>query len=166
MIPKAKITDLIKTPAFFRALRYQYGSYPQAGKALGISGDDFREIAELSRQDANQYSKKISDVKLERIQRAISKMSRGNYIVAERFVKAEAQGLTPGQLAYAAEYTAGRKRAHNPGFTAAQRKRRAQRYFRKAVNDFYEGKTERVLMPAIGRGGKITNSPTVKKKTR
>jgi hypothetical protein len=134
--------------SFFESMRYNYGSYSAAGKALGIPGRTLQELSEAPRG----YEKRISDVRAKQVQKAISKMSRGNYQAATRFVYAQGrEGMTPGQLAFAEKYS---------------KTQTGQKYFRKTINDFYEKKTKRVLMPALTSNGKIVNSPRTKKVAR
>jgi hypothetical protein len=143
----AQVNQLIKQRSFFESFRLNYGSYSAAGRELGISGKTLEELAKAPRG----YSP--SDKRLKDVQKAIGKMSRGNYQVATRFAYVQhREGMTPGQLKYAEKYAANSSTG--------------QRYFRKAVNDFYNNKTKRVLMPALRADGKIVNSPKTKKTRR
>lgn len=141
----SKIVELVKTPAFFESFRLNYGSFEKAGKQLRVPPNVLKELASAKR------GYEASDARVKQVQKAIRRMSAGKYETASRFIYARG-GMTPAQLDYAKRYAA--------------KSETGQRYFRKAVNEYYIGKTKRVLMPAIGPGGKIINSPKVQRKKR
>jgi hypothetical protein len=148
-LTKQQITDLLKTPRFFESMQFNYGSYSAAGRELGISGRTFEEIGAAG---SRGYKKTVSDRKLEQLQKAINRMSRGEYQAASRYVwTQDNRGMTPGQQKFAVKYSKTEK---------------GRRYFRKTVNDYFNKKTKRVLMPALTSNGKIINSPRIKKVAR
>lgn len=150
-ISKQSVVELTKTPAFFESLRLQFGSYSAASKKLGI---DRRRLSELADSSRKYGRKELSDASLSKLQTAIGKLTRTEYRTGKQFIYAR-DGMTPAQLRYATEYS--------------KKSETGRRYFRKAVREYYEHKTKRVLMPALSPEGKFLphkgKSPKMKNAT-
>lgn len=124
----AHIVGLTKTPEFFESFQFLYGSYAQAGKQLRIDPKTLSSLANARRG----YS--ISDARLKQVKKALAKMSPSDYRVASYFPDAS-KTMTPGQIEYARRYS-------RKGIKGRQ-------YFKKAVREYHDDKTRRVLMPGI-----------------
>jgi hypothetical protein len=124
----ARIVALTKTPEFFESFQFLYGSYAQAGKKLRIDPKTLSALANAGRD----YS--ISDARLKQVKKAIGKMAPSDYKIASYFPDAS-KTMTPGQIEYARRYS-------RKGIKGRQ-------YFKKAVKEYHDEKTRRVLMPGI-----------------
>jgi hypothetical protein len=126
----ASIVTLTRTPHFFESFQFLYGSYSQAGKKLKIDPKILSDLGSMSRPQ--NYD--ASDKRLKSLKKALAKMSVGDYRTARYFPDAS-ETLTPGQLEYARRY--------------AKKDAKGRAYFKKAIKDYHDEKTKRVLMPGI-----------------
>lgn len=131
------------SPTFFEGVRLNYGSNRAAGQALGISPNLLEKYSKAER------GRKIPNREIARMEKALNKLplSKRNTSLAYIYSSGNA---TPAQRRFMLEY--------------AKKGEKQRRYIRKAINDA-AGQQKRVLMPALTAGGKITNSPPIKKTT-
>jgi hypothetical protein len=141
-----KIAELAKTPSFFEGVRLTHGSYARASRATGISA---RTIAKLSARGKHE----VSDKQLKSIQKGLSKMTRGNYEVANAYMHIKPVKWTKGQVEFSKQYVA--------------KSEKARRYFRKAVREAYTKNIKHIRMPALDQAtGKVFNPSPAKKRVR
>jgi hypothetical protein len=126
----ASIVTLTRTPHFFESFQFIFGSYSQAGKRLKLDPKILSDLASMSRPQ--NYD--ASDKRLKSLKKALGKMSPGDYRAARYFPDAS-ETLTPGQLEYARRYS--------------KKGPKGRAYFKKAIKDYHDEKTKRVLMPGI-----------------
>lgn len=157
-ISDQRLADLIKTPSFWESLRFTQGSYSKAGKKLKIAPAVLRKLGkERTAFERKEHPITVSDSTFAKLKRAVRRMDKRDYDVGRQYAftpreplgltakkgRGAAGQLTPGQVEYAKRYTArGSKQAE---------------YFRKAVRDYYLGKTKTVRMGAITESGKVYN---------
>jgi len=157
-ISDQRLADLIKTPSFWESLRFTQGSYSKAGKKLKIAPAVLRKLGkERTAFERKEHPITVSDSTFAKLKKAVRRMDKRDYDVARQYAftpreplgltakkgRGAAGQLTPGQVEYAKRYTSrGPKQAE---------------YFRKAVRDYYLGKTKTVRMGAITESGKVYN---------
>ncbi len=158
-LSKQQIAYLAKTPSFWESFRFTHGSYANAAKKMKLDPKILSRLGKF--RTAFQKAPEITDETLDKLAKGLKRIDKRDYITARQFVYVPASRefgrgasahMTPSQLAYAKRYT--------------KRGEKEQAYFRKSVRDYYEGKTKRVLMPALdvdtGKTYGAGKSPTIR----
>lgn len=137
-----RATHLAKSSNFFEGLRLTHGSYAAAGRRMGIPAKYLHAQS------------KPSNAQIERLQRGLAKLSRGNLEVAEKYSIIRDRKITYGQIEYMKQQTA--------------KGESQRRFFRKSIREAYEKSFRKVRYGAIdpATGKTFTTSPKTKKVRR